>query len=220
MKLIFLAHASFLIITNNGTKIIFDPYKSGSFGGTFGYNAIKESADVVLVSHQHDDHNGISEVLGNPKVFKDTGIFTYEDINITGISSYHDSQKGTARGENVIYVIDTDSLRIAHLGDLGHILSESDLMQLGKIDVLLIPVGGYFTINSKVATDVMNSIKPSITIPMHYKTKDVDFPIAKFNEFVKDKKNVKIINSSEVEITKETLPKTPEVWVLNMAKAQ
>ncbi len=220
MKLIFLAHASFLIITNNGTKIIFDPYKSGSFGGTFGYKAIKESADVVLTSHQHDDHNGVTDVLGSPKMFKDTGHFTFKDIKITGIASYHDTSKGTARGKNVIYVIETDSLRIAHLGDVGHELSESYLKQLGKIDVLMIPVGGYFTINSKVATEVMNSIKPPITIPMHYKTGAIDFPIVTVDEFLKDKKNVKRINSSEVEITKETLPKAPEIWVLDMAKAQ
>jgi L-ascorbate metabolism protein UlaG (beta-lactamase superfamily) len=220
MKLIFLAHASFLIITNSGTKIIFDPYKSGSFGGSFGYKAIKESADVVLVSHQHDDHNGVSEVVGNPKVYKDTGYWTFKEIKITGIDSYHDTQKGSARGKNTIFVIETDSLRIAHLGDLGHALSDSDLKQIGKIDVLFIPVGGYFTINSKVATDIINTIKPAITIPMHYKTEAVDFPIAKVDEFLKDKKNIKRINSAEVEITKETLPKTPEVWVLNMAEAQ
>jgi L-ascorbate metabolism protein UlaG (beta-lactamase superfamily) len=220
MNLIFLAHASFLIITNNGTKIIFDPYKSGSFGGSFGYKAIKESADIVFTSHQHDDHNGVSEALGNPKVFKDTGSWTFKDIKITGIGSYHDNQKGTARGKNVIYVIETESLRIAHLGDLGHSLSDSDLKQIGKIDILFIPVGGYFTINSKVATDVMNSIKPAIAIPMHYKTETIEFPIAKVDEFLKDKKNVKRIKSAEIEITKETLPKAPEVWVLNMAKVQ
>jgi L-ascorbate metabolism protein UlaG (beta-lactamase superfamily) len=218
MKIKFLAHSSFLITTNNNTKIIFDPYKSQSFSGSLGYKPIKEEADIVLVSHQHDDHNGISEVIGNPKVIKDTGNWTEKDVKITGISSYHDTQKGTARGKNIIYVIYTDSVRIAHLGDLGHSLSDSDFKQIGKIDVLLIPVGGYFTINSKVATDIMNTIKPAITIPMHYKTEAIDFPIAKVDEFVKDKKNLKRINSSEVEITKETLLKAPEVWVLKMAK--
>lgn len=220
MKLIFLAHASFLIITNNGTRIIFDPYKSGCFSGSFRYEAIKESADVVLVSHQHDDHNGVSEVFVNPKVFKDTGNYTYKDIKINGIGSFHDTQKGTARGKNVIFVVESDSLRIAHFGDLGHSLSDSDFKQIGKVDILLIPVGGYFTINSKVATDIINTLKPAITIPMHYKTDAIDFPIAKVDEFLKNKKNVKKINSAEVEVTKETLPKAPEVWVLNMAKFQ
>ncbi len=218
MKLIFLAHASFLLMTNNGTRIIFDPYKSGCFSGSFRYEAIQESANVVLVSHEHDDHNGVSEVLGNPKVFKDSGHFTYKDINIDGIASFHDTSKGAARGKNVMYVIETDSLRIAHLGDLGHSLSESELKQIGKVDMLLIPVGGYFTINSKVATDIVNNLKPSITIPMHYKTDAIDFPIVKVDEFLKDKKNVKKINSSEIDISKDKLPKTTEIWVLEMLK--
>jgi L-ascorbate metabolism protein UlaG (beta-lactamase superfamily) len=218
MKLIFLAHASFLIITNNGTRIIFDPYKSGCFDGTFRYQAIADSADVVLTSHQHDDHNGASDILGNPKVFKDTGHFTYKDIKITGIASYHDTSKGTARGKNIIYVVEADSLRIVHLGDLGHNLNETELKEIGKVDVLLIPVGGYFTIDSKVASSIVNSLKPQITVPMHYKTDAIDFPIVKVDEFLKGKKNVNRINSAEVEITKQALPKTPEIWVLNMAK--
>lgn len=218
MKIKFLAHASFLVTTNNNTKIIFDPYKSQSFSGSLGYKPIKEEADIVLVSHQHDDHNGILEVLGKPEVIKDTGIWTVKDIKITGITAYHDSQRGKARGQNIIFVVDTDGLRIAHLGDLGHSLNKEEIAQLGQIDILFSPVGGFFTIDAKVATEVFKSLNPKILIPMHYKTQVLNFPIATVDEFIKDKKNVKKIDSSEIEINKNTLPKTPEIWVLKMAK--
>lgn len=220
MKLKFLAHSSFLITTKDNTKIITDPYKSGCFGGSLGYKPINESADMVLVSHEHDDHNCVSEILGTPKVIKGAGNWTVQDIKITGISSYHDTQKGSARGENVIFIIESDGIRIAHLGDLGHSLTQVEYQAMGKIDVLLMPVGGYFTIDSKVATDIMNNLKPAITIPMHYKTPTLDFPIAKVDDFIKDKKNVKKINSSEIEINKNKLPKTSEIWVLDMLKSE
>ena len=218
MKITFLAHSSFLIITNNGTKIITDPYKAGCFNNTLGYEPINESADIVLISHDHDDHNCDSEVIGQPKVINEKGSKTVNDVKITGIGSYHDTQKGTQRGNNIIFVIEADGLRIVHLGDLGHGLSKEEYEKIGNVDVLLVPVGGYFTINEKVATEIMNGINTKILIPMHYKTSVLDFPIAEVDEFLKDKKNVKKIDKSEIEITKETLPKSPEIWVLKMLK--
>jgi L-ascorbate metabolism protein UlaG (beta-lactamase superfamily) len=218
MKIKFLAHSSFLVTTNNNTRIIFDPYKSQSFGGSLGYKPIKEEADIVLVSHQHDDHNGVSEVMGKPQMIKEAGDRTIKDVKITGITSYHDSQRGKARGQNIIFIVDTDGLRIAHLGDLGHLLNQEEIALLGQIDVLFTPIGGFFTIDAKNATEVFKSLNPKILVPMHYKTQVLDFPIAKVDEFLKDKKNVKKIDNSEIEINKNTLPKTPEIWVLKMAK--
>jgi L-ascorbate metabolism protein UlaG (beta-lactamase superfamily) len=222
MKITFLAHASFLITTKDNTKIITDPYKAKCFSGALCYKPINESANIVLVSHQHDDHNGSSEISGSPKVIQNTGQWEIGNIKISGHGSYHDANKGKDRGNNIIFIIEADGIRIAHLGDLGHGLTQSDYKEMGKIDVLLMPVGGYFTINSKVATEIMNRISPKITIPMHYKTEGLDFPIAKVDEFLNEKKNVKKLNSSEVEITKDSalggLPKAPEIWVLKMAK--
>ena len=218
MKVKFLAHASFLITTNNGTKIITDPYKAGCFNNTLGYKPINESADIVLISHDHDDHNCVSEVTGQPKIIKEVGSKAVKDVKISGIGSYHDTQKGTQRGNNIIFVIEADGLRIVHLGDLGHGLSKEEYEKIGNVDVLLVPVGGYFTINEKVATEIMNGTNPKILIPMHYKTSVLDFPIAEVDDFLKDKKNVKRFGNSEIEVTKETLPKTPEIWVLKMLK--
>ncbi|MEO0091221.1 MAG: MBL fold metallo-hydrolase [candidate division WOR-3 bacterium] len=218
MKITFLGHASFLITTNKGVKIITDPYKSGCFNNALRYNPIKEMADIVLISHDHDDHNCVSEVLGEPKIIKGEGTWQEKDIKFNSVNVYHDTQKGSARGKNTIFLIEADDLRIAHLGDLGHLLSKTDYDKLGKIDILLIPVGGFFTIDSKVATEIMNQINPKITIPMHYKTPLLDFPIVSVDEFIKDKKNVKKFDKSEAIVSKETLPLTPEIWVLKMAK--
>ncbi|MCX7785198.1 MAG: MBL fold metallo-hydrolase [candidate division WOR-3 bacterium] len=218
MKITFLGHAAFLITTDKGIRIITDPYKSGCFNNALSYKPIKESADIVLISHEHDDHNCVSEVLGKPNIIKTEGVWVEKDIKFTGISVYHDTQKGSARGKNIIFVIEADDLRITHLGDLGHTLSKTEYDKLGKIDILLIPVGGFFTIDRKVATEIMNQLNPKITIPMHYKTPSLDFPIVSVDEFIKDKKNVRKFNSAEVTISKDTLPKTPEIWVLKMAK--
>jgi len=218
MKITFLAHASFLIVTKNGTKIITDPYKAQCFGGALGYRPIKESADIVLISHEHDDHNGISDILGKPQVIKGAGNWTIQGIKIFGISTYHDTQKGVARGQNIIYIIEADGLRIAHLGDLGHALSKEQIAQIGPIDILLSPVGGHFTIDPKIASEIFITLNPRIMIPMHYKTRVLNFPIVTVEEFLKDKKDVKKINNSEIEISKESLPKIPEIWVLKMAK--
>jgi L-ascorbate metabolism protein UlaG (beta-lactamase superfamily) len=218
MKITFLAHASFLIETENKVRIITDPYQAGCFNNALGYQPINEPADIVLVSHDHADHNCLTDILGNPKVINSPGNWNIQDIKITGINSYHDTQKGAARGKNTIFVIENNGLRIVHLGDLGHNLSESDCDKIKSVNVLLSPVGGFFTIDSKVATDMVNYLKPNITIPMHYKTSVLDFPITKVEEFIKNKKNVKEISDSKIEISKNALPKTPEIWVLQMAK--
>lgn len=218
MKITFLAHASFLIETDNKVRIITDPYQAGCYNNALGYKPINGAADIVLISHDHADHNCISDVLGKPQIIKGEGNWTVGDIKITGINTYHDSQKGSARGKNIVFIIETDELKIVHLGDLGHNLSEQEINKIKPVNVLLSPVGGFFTIDSKVATEIFNTLKPDIMIPMHYRTSVLDFPIAKVEEFVKDKKNVKKINDSKIEISKKILPMTPEVWVLKMAK--
>lgn len=218
MKITFLAHASFLIETEKNIRIITDPYEAGCFNNALGYKPINEKADIVLISHDHADHNCLTDILTHPQVIKTVGTTTIKDIKITGINSYHDTQSGNARGKNIIFVIEADDIRIAHLGDLGHNLSENDYSQLKPIDILLAPVGGYFTIDHKVASEIYNSLKPKVMIPMHYKTSVLDFPISKVDDFIKGKDNVKKISQSTIEISKETLPINSEIWVLNMSK--
>ncbi|MEO0072762.1 MAG: MBL fold metallo-hydrolase [candidate division WOR-3 bacterium] len=217
MKIRFLGHAAFLITSKEGTKIITDPYKPGCFNNALRYQPIKEAADVILISHDHDDHNYTKDIIGQPTIIKKSGNFTFKDIKIKAVSSYHDTQQGKARGINLIFAVDIDGLRVVHLGDLGHDLDPAISTEIGPVNVLLAPVGGYFTIDAKVATNIFNHIKPNIMIPMHYKTSAIDFPIAKVEDFLKNKANIKMISGSEIVIDTNTLPVEPEIWVLKMA---
>jgi L-ascorbate metabolism protein UlaG (beta-lactamase superfamily) len=217
MKIKFLGHAAFLITTKDNIKIITDPYKSGAFGGAVGYKPITEEAHIVTISHEHNDHNHYQTIKGNPQILKGAGEEEISGIKFVGIEVYHDISKGKERGKNVIFLIQADDLRLVHLGDLGHQLTNEEKKKLGEIDILFIPVGGYYTIDADEAGEIVEFLEPKITIPMHFKTPVLDFPIALVEDFLVGKKNVKMLNVSEVEISKETLPKEREIWVLKPA---
>jgi len=214
MKIKWLGHAAFAITSKSGDAIITDPYTAG----TVGYRVINAKADIVTVSHQHDDHNDTKSLPGKPQVIDKEGEYEVSGIKIKGIPCFHDESGGKERGGNIIFVYEIDGIRIAHLGDLGHALSKEQLDKMGRIDILLIPVGGYFTIDPVMATEVANQISPKVIIPMHYKTEVVNYPIVSVDAFTKDKKNVKKINASEMAIEKDTLPVQPEIWVLEYTK--
>ena len=129
----------------------------------------KVSADIVTVSHtQHSDHKSVELISGVKRVVSGPGEYEISDISIIGISSFHDDKKGALRGKNTMYVFEVDGVRIAHLGDLGHKLKNKELETLGDIDVLMIPVGGVYTIDAKTAAEIVRDIEPRIIIPMHY----------------------------------------------------
>ena len=209
MKVRWLGHASFLITSDNGTRIITDPYIVGS---GVKYGEIKESADVVTVSHEHFDHNNVDSVGGNPQVVK--GSAEAKGIKFEGVATYHDASGGSERGNNTIFCMDIDGVRLCHLGDLGHPLSGQQVADIGKVDVLLIPVGGFFTVDAKVASEVCDLLKPSVIIPMHFKNDKLDFPIAGVDDFLEGKANVRKTDSSEVEFKAGELPAETEIIVL------
>ncbi|MYE38529.1 MAG: MBL fold metallo-hydrolase [Candidatus Spechtbacteria bacterium SB0662_bin_43] len=128
------------------------------------------SADMVLVTHDHFDHNNSGAIKGSPFVVKGAGEYEYQDVRVVGIDSYHDNAKGKERGSNVIYVVQYEGLRVVHMGDLGqHELTDEQIDRIGRIDVLLIPVGSVYTINGKQAAEIVHHVQPRIVIPMHYK---------------------------------------------------
>jgi L-ascorbate metabolism protein UlaG (beta-lactamase superfamily) len=135
-------------------------------------------------------------------------------MEFKGISSYHDSVYGGQRGLNTIFVIKADGLNLCHLGDLGHVLDSDKLDEIGTIDILFIPVGGFYTIDNSQATQIIKDIKPKIAIPMHYKTEAIKFSIDPVEVFLSNKDNVQILESSELEITEDTLPKNTQIYVL------
>lgn len=177
MKIKFLGHASFLIETK-AKSIIMDP-----FDEEVGYKIYEKDVDYVTVSHDHWDHNGVHLLKGTPTIINTLGSHSYEGINFNGIASYHDQDKGSLRGENIIYKLEAEGISLVHLGDLGHLLSEEQMSALGEIDILFIPVGGTFTIDAKEAFDLVKQLQPKIVIPMHYQTPHLSFTLAPVEDF-------------------------------------
>ncbi len=216
MNIKYYGHAAFLITSNQGTRIITDPYKPGAFD-VMSYGKIPDEADVVLVSHGHDDHNDSGGVPGNPEVLENPGKRSVHGIEFNGIAAFHDNSSGKERGENIIFTFTVDGISICHLGDLGHVLSQHEVEAIGAVDLLLIPVGGFYTIDSKAASEVAGQLNPSIIIPMHFKTRKCQLPIAPVDEFTKGKAGVKMMNSSEISLDRGGLPKETEIIVLQHA---
>jgi L-ascorbate metabolism protein UlaG (beta-lactamase superfamily) len=214
MKIKFLAHASFLITSDLGTKIVTDPFTSTP---ELGYTPIKESADIVTVSHGHGDHNNVKAVSGNPRVIDKPGKVTVKGVEVNGMAAFHDDEKGAKRGNSIIFCFKVDGMNVCHLGDLGHNLDISQVATIGKTDVLFIPVGGFFTIDARVAGDVASQINPKMIVPMHYLTSKVKFPIKGVEEFLKGKAGVKRSEASEIEISANTLPAMAQIVVLRPA---
>lgn len=217
MKIKYYGHAAFLITSDQGVKIITDPYEPGAFGGQLTYGKIKDQADIVFISHDHADHNDTKSLPGTPEVVRGSGSKTVKGISIKGIPTYHDPSKGSERGTNTIFTFSVDGMKICHLGDLGHILSDKELAEIDPVDILLIPVGGYFTIDSKEATKVAEQIKSKVLIPMHFKTEKCGLPIASVEDFLKSKPNIKRPKTSEMAFDKKTLPQQMEIVVLEHA---
>ncbi len=212
MRIKYLGQACFVITSDAGTRIITDPYKTG---GGLSYGEIREAADIVTVSHEHFDHNNVTAVRGNPEIVRRTA--KVKGIEFTGIPGYHDDAGGKKRGDNIIFCFDVDGIRVCHLGDLGHTLSEKQIAGLGKVDILFIPVGGYFTIDARVATEVCNQIKPRVIIPMHFKTEKGLQVLAGVEDFLRGKANVRRLDISEAELRAQQLPADTQIIALKPA---
>ncbi len=210
MKIVWLGHACFLLETEGGTKIVTDPYEPNAYSGAIGYLPVSVSADAVTVSHQHADHNFTADVHG-AKVIDKPGTYKVKDTSIEGILSYHDSVGGSQRGSNIIFIFSVESLKIVHFGDLGTL--DIDYHKLSNIDVALIPVGGTFTLNYREASALIERLKPTITVPMHFKTPKLGFDIDGVDKFIKGKTNVE--HRDILEINKEELASlSPRIVVL------
>ncbi len=163
MDITYLGHSSFRIKTKTAT-VVTDPFDTQMVGIKYP----QQEADIVTVSHDHADHNAADKVTGVRKVVEGPGEYEVMGVSIIGYKTYHDSKNGEERGKNTVYVFETEKLRVCHLGDLGHSLSEDLVNELGDIDILIVPVGGDYTIDSKLAAEAVNKIEPFIVIPMHY----------------------------------------------------
>jgi len=214
MKIKWLGHACFLITSRDGLRVITDPY---AVGGGINYSPIQETADVVVVSHDHGDHSNVSTVQGKPEVVKGSGTKTARGIQFKGIASYHDASQGTQRGLNTVFCFAIDNMKLCHLGDLGHVLDPEQVNEIGAVDILFAPVGGFFTIDASVASRVCDQLKPKVVIPMHFKTPKCDYPIAGVEDFLGGKKDVRRVGNSEADFERERIPAATEIVLLQPA---
>ena len=210
MKITYLAHACFFIETSN-RKIITDPYSN-----TIGYAPLNKEADIVTISHDHFDHNAVEEVKGSPLIKKDVFNQEFNGVKVWGLQSFHDKSGGSQRGKNIIFVIESEGLKLAHFGDQGTIPQEDIIQKLKDIHIALIPVGGFFTIGPEEATQIINILQPPIVIPMHYKTSKLNFDIQKVEGFLNLNKDKKILMQDDgwIEINTQNLPVSTQIVVL------
>jgi L-ascorbate metabolism protein UlaG (beta-lactamase superfamily) len=127
--------------------------------------------DMVAVTHNHGDHNKIHVASGNYMLINEPKEYSHEGVSVKGMKTYHDKANGKKRGDNIIFQFDVDGLKVCHCGDLGHILTDEQVKAIGKVDILMVPVGGRATINAVEAAQVMQQLGATVTIPMHYSTK-------------------------------------------------
>jgi L-ascorbate metabolism protein UlaG (beta-lactamase superfamily) len=203
MFISYLGHSCFKIqdkIGPDGVTVVTDP-----FDKSLGLKVPNFEADVVTVSHNHEDHSNYSALRGNPFVIDVPGEYEIKGAMIVGVESFHDDQQGAERGKNIAYRIEVDGISIGHLGDLGHVLSDEEMEQLGVIDILMIPVGGKFTIDAKKAVEVVNQIEPRIVIPMHYKLPDSNVDIDGIDKFIKEL-GVEPRREEKLKLSKKELP--------------
>jgi L-ascorbate metabolism protein UlaG (beta-lactamase superfamily) len=194
--------------------VIADPYEPGGYDGAIAYAPICDRADIVLVSHDHADHNFARGIEGAHEDVRREGTYDIRGVTITAMPTFKDGSGGCEWGRNLLFLIEAVGLRLVHLGDLGHLLERGTVERIGKVDVLMIPVGGYFTIDAGEAAKVTDELKPLVTIPMHYKTEKVAFPITGTAEFTRGRERVRIIDGTDMEITRESMPKEPEIVLL------
>lgn len=205
MEIKWFGQSCFLITTGDGTKIVTDP-----FNASVGYRVPEVHADIVTTSHDHGDHNNVSCVKGNFVHINKPGKYSVKGVDITGIQSSH----GFLRGGNIIFKFAIDGLSICHCGDIGRMLTNEQLEELGEVDVLMIPVGGLMTINAEKASIVAVLLKAKVVIPMHYRTDKFKFPVAGVDRFISVMGNFKKEKQSVV-ITKANIGKYAGVLVLN-----
>lgn len=186
MKIKWYGQSCFCLSAENGAKVITDPY-SQKFGKLAGFKMPEIDANIVTVSHDHGDHNDISAVKGDFVQIKDPGVFSHKGIDIKGVQTFHDDASGAKRGKNIVYKFKIDGLNVCHCGDLGHLLSAAQIKKIGKVDILLLPVGGRATIGAHAATEVLKQLDPTVVIPMHYRTKSMrilGFVFGKVDTFI------------------------------------
>lgn len=209
MEITWLGHSCFRIKGAHAT-LITDPYSPG-----LGYSLGKPTARIVTVSHNHPDHCYAEGVSGQPRVVSKAGEYEINDALIIGIATFHDGEGGRKRGKNIVYLMEIDEVAVCHLGDLGHVLTNEQVEDIGNVDVLLLPVGGVSTINAPMAAEVVRQLEPKAVIPMHYKTPALKRELEPVDRFLKEIGAKQVTPQPKLSISKSNLPATTQVFLLD-----
>lgn len=208
MEITWLGHSCFRLKGSEAT-VLTDPYRPG-----YGYDLGKPTANIVTVSHQHADHNYVQAVSG-ARVISGPGEYEFGNVLVIGLATFHDDAAGEKRGKNTVYLIEMDDITICHLGDLGHLLTSEQAAGLGNIDVLLVPVGGVYTIDASQAAKVARQLEPKFVIPMHYKTPAEKAAIEPVDRFLKELGVGQLEPGPKLSVTKSNLPEDLQVRLLS-----
>lgn len=218
MVIEWIAHACFRVTLEDGRCLVFDPFCN------IGYQMPKIRADLVTVSHGHFDHNAVDALTGDFRVFDKAGTYAVDGVEIRGIPSFHDDAHGEKRGGNLIFRVRAEGLTLTHLGDLGHVPDETLYQELVGTDVLMIPVGGNYTIDAVQALEICRRVEPNIILPMHYKTPGLTVDVARrhlFEEVVKGYFDCSQLGKSEFSyVAADKKKRTRVIWMDPSAKQE
>jgi L-ascorbate metabolism protein UlaG (beta-lactamase superfamily) len=208
MDITWYGHSCFRL-SDRGVTIVTDPPSDD-----LGYDRPRIRADVVTISHEHPGHNNRVGFRGGPRFFDGPGEYEVKDVFITGITTYHDGRSGSVRGRNTVFLFEFDGVTICHLGDPGHVPTQSQVEALSAVDVLLVPVGGLHTIDASKASEVISLIEPRLVIPMHYKTNVEKAKLETVTKFLKEMGLAPVPPQPELKVTKSSLPDDTQVVLL------
>ncbi len=210
MKIEYLGHSCFKLIESTGTSVVCDPYDE-----SVGYDLPEVTADAVTVSHHHYDHDNVKNVSGAAEVIDKECSHDLPGVEISAIRSFHDEKRGKKRGENLIFKFRMDGIDICHMGDLGEACSPELIDLLLPVNVLLIPVGGTYTIDAEMAKEYVDRIMPDVVIPMHYREKGCKLDIDKVDDFLGlfDEECIEEVDGGAIELMRNDLSGDTKVIV-------
>ena len=203
-----MGHSCFRI-REKGITVVTDPYSD-----ELGYVRSRIRADIVTVSHAHEGHNSVKGFRGLPRVLDSAGEYEIGGVFVTGVPTFHDAKDGREQGQNIAFLFAMDGLTVCHLGDLGHLLAQTQVEALDQVNVLLIPVGGVSTITAAQAAEVVGLIEPNIVIPMHYKTPLISRDLGPVSRFLKAMGVGDVAPQETLRVSAGSLPEETEVVLL------
>ena len=180
MDVTWLGHGCFRL-RGRGAAVVTDPYPP-----TIGLKLSRMDADLITVSHEHDDHTYTQVVRDGAYEVHGPGEYEVAGVSVIGLPTYHDAEKGAKEGRNTVYLIEMDDVRICHLGDLGHKLDDAEAEAVASPDVLLVPVGGRTTMNGEQAAEVVRQLEPRFVVPMHYSIPGLKLQLDPVDRFLKE----------------------------------